>query len=138
MRVLLMAVGVAVAGYGGWLLVDATDGDEVVSLGAWLLGGVIAHDAAISAVAIGLVAIGARVLPTAAKAPAAVGLVVLGSFTIVAIPFLGRFGALEDNPTLLNGDYTTGYLVVTGLVLLGVGGATLLRRTRRSAPSNPE
>jgi hypothetical protein len=62
-------------------------------------------------------------------------LVLLGAITVVAVPFLGRFGALPDNPTLLDRDYTTGYAVLVGLVVLGVGLGALWSR-RRSRPED--
>jgi hypothetical protein len=56
-----------------------------------------------------------------------VGLVVLGSVTLLAVPVLGRFGARDDNPTLLDRHYGTGWLVVAGLVVLAVAVAGLVR-----------
>jgi hypothetical protein len=68
-----------------------------------------------------------RWLPSAARMPAAAGLVVLGTLTVVAIPFLGRFGAREDNPTLLDRNYVGGYLVVVALVVICVVVASVVR-----------
>ena len=53
----------------------------------------------------------ARGCPRSVRAPAAVALVVLGSVTLLAVPVLGRFGARPDNPTLLDRDYSAGWLV---------------------------
>ena len=47
-------------------------------------------------------------------------LVVLGTVTLLAVPVLGRFGARPDNPTLLDRDYTAGWLVLAGLTLVAV------------------
>ena len=38
------------------------------------------------------------------------GGVVLGSLTLLAIPVLGRFGERPDNATLLDRNYTVGWL----------------------------
>ena len=38
-----------------------------------------------------------------------VGLVVWGGLTVMAIPVLGRFGALAANPTLLDRPYLTSW-----------------------------
>jgi hypothetical protein len=59
------------------------------------------------------------------------GLLVLGSLTIMAIPVLGRFGARPDNPTLLDRNYTAGWLVVAGLTLVAVLAGMVSARTLR-------
>ena len=59
-----------------------------------------------------------------------VGAVVLASVTLVAVPALGRFGARPDNPTLLDRRYLAGWLVVAGLVAVGVVVATFVRSRR--------
>ena len=128
-RLVLGALGVLVAGYGGWLAVSR--GGDLVNLAVWLAGGVVLHDAVLALV---VVVAGALVLPLllpAARAPAVVGAVVLGSVTLMAVPVLGRFGARPDDPTLLDRDYTVGWLVLAGLTLLAVLAATLVRSRRR-------
>ncbi|MGB5936190.1 MAG: hypothetical protein WBG76_10025, partial [Ornithinimicrobium sp.] len=109
-RIALVALGVALILWGVWLLLGTADGADFINIGLWLGGGVIAHDVVIAAITIAIAALVSRVLPKAAQAPATVGLVVLGAVTLVAIPVLGRFGAREDNPTLLDRNYTAGYL----------------------------
>lgn len=132
-RVVLGALGVAVTAYGGWLLVSRQSGDQLRSAATWLVGGVLVHDLLLSAVVIVAGVVVSRLVPEPARAPVAVGGVVLGSLTLIAVPVLGRFGARPDNPTLLDRDYTTGWLVVAALV----GGAVVLasacraRRRRR-------
>ena len=54
----------------------------------------------------------------------------LGSVTLLAVPVLGRFGARADNPTLLDRDYIAGWLVLAGLVAVGVAAGTLVRSRR--------
>ena len=128
-RVAIGALGVLAGLYGGWLVLSR--GHDLLNLGLWLAAGVVLHDGllALFVLAIGTVAV--RLLPRAAKAPAVVGFVVLGSVTLLAVPVLGRFGARSDNPTLLDRDYTVGWLVLAGLVLVGVVTASLVGSRRR-------
>lgn len=121
------AVGVLVGLYGALLLLTRSDGDQLTSAMVWLAAGVVAHDAVIALVAMVLVGLAVRLPPAAARAPAVVALVVLGPFTLIAVPFLGRFGAKDDNPTLLDRPYVPGFLVVVGLVALAVVVASVVR-----------
>ncbi|CAI9407936.1 hypothetical protein [Nocardioides sp. T2.26MG-1] len=130
MRAVLGAAGVVIASYGGWLLV--TRGHDLRDVAVWLAAGVVLHDAVLALATLALGALATRLVPRAARAPVAVGSVVLGSVTLLAVPVLGRFGAREDNPTLLDRDYTAGWLALAGLTVLAVLVATLVRsRTDR-------
>ncbi len=131
-RVTLGAVGVALAAYGAWLLV--TRGHDQADAVVWLVAGVVVHDALLAVVTLALAAVALRLLPRAARAPVVVGFVVLGPLTLLAVPVLGRFGARADNPTLLDRDYTAGWLAVAGATALVVVVAALVRSRRvRSA-----
>jgi len=121
------ALGVLVGLYGAWLLLSRADAGDLLSLAFWLGGGVLAHDVGVAAVTLMVAVLAKRWLPSAARMPAAAGLVVLGTLTVVAIPFLGRFGAREDNPTLLDRNYVGGYLVVVALVVICVVVASVVR-----------
>jgi hypothetical protein len=121
------ALGVLVGLYGAWLLLSRADAGDLLSLAFWLGGGVLAHDVGVAAVTLMVAVLAMRWLPSAARMPAAAGLVVLGTLTVVAIPFLGRFGAREDNPTLLDRNYVGGYLVVVALVVICVVVASVVR-----------
>lgn len=127
-RVVLGVVGVAVIGYGGWLLV--TRGHDLGNVVVWLVAGVVLHDAVLALLTIALAALAVRLVPPAARAPVTVGFVVLAPLTILAVPVLGRFGARADNPTLLDRDYTAGWLVVAGLTAVVVVAAALVRSRR--------
>jgi len=118
-RVVLVLAGVAASAYGVVLLLDRPT-EDLVETGLWLAAGVLLHDAVLAPLVLGLGVVGARWLPARLRTPLAFGLVVLGSVTLVAVPVLGRFGAKPDNPTLLDRDYTTGWLVVAGLTLAAV------------------
>jgi len=114
-----MALGVGVGAYGAFRLLELGWGNLTATL-VWLAGGVILHDAVLAPATIAVAALGTALLPTWLRAPAAGGLLVLGTVTLTAVPVLGGFGALEDNPTLLDRDYATGWLVLLALVLAGV------------------
>jgi hypothetical protein len=130
MRLPLGAVGALIALYGGWLLVSRED--DLVAVATWLVAGVLLHDGVLAVAAVALGAVAARLVPTPARAPLAVGFVVLGSVTLLAVPVLGRFGANPGNPTILDRDYTAGWLVLAGLTAVAVLVASLVRsRTHR-------
>jgi hypothetical protein len=130
MRYVLGALGTVLGLYGGWLLL--TRGHDLVDVAVWLAAGVVLHDAVLAVATVLLGAVALRVLPHPSRAPAVVGFVVLGSVTLLAVPVLGRFGARTDNPTLLDRDYTAGWLVLAGLTVLAVVVATLVRSRRDS------
>ena len=60
-------------------------------------------------------------VPSRVRGPVATGLIVLGTVTATAIPMLGRFGERADNATLLDRNYTVGWLVFALLVVIGTG-----------------
>ena len=131
MRWLLGAGGVVVGVYGAWLLLTRQSGDQLVSAGQWLVGGVLLHDAVLAPVVVVAGVLTARALPTPVRAPASVVAVVLGSVTLLAVPVLGGFGRRPDNPSLLDRDYTAGWLLVAGLVVGGVVAGTTVRAMLR-------
>lgn len=129
MRAALVGLGVLLAGYGAWLLL--TRGHDLVDVAVWLVAGVLLHDGVLAVLTLVLGTVAVRAAPQPARAPMTVGLVVLGTVTLLAVPVLGRFGARADNPTLLDRDYTAGWLVLVGLTAIAVMGATLVRSRRR-------
>ena len=121
-RGVLGVLGVALVLVGVWRLLDIarTDFAKLLSTGVWLAGGVIAHDAVIAPLALGVGFLVVPRLPRPSRAPAAAGLIVLFSITLLAIPVIGRFGAKPDNPSLLDRPYGALWLVFAALVLVGV------------------
>lgn len=130
LRVALGAVGLAATTYG-LMMLDDRGPENLRAVVTWLVAGVILHDAVLAPLTILVCAVGARVLPGRFRAPVAGGLLVVGSVTLLAVPVLGRFGARPDNPTLLDRDYTTGWLVMAGLALVTM--LALARRRPRDA-----
>lgn len=126
------AGGVLCGLYGAWLLLTRTDTDQLVSAGVWLAGGVLLHDAVLAPAVVVLGVVAARLLPGAVRAPLAVVAVVVGSVTLLALPVL--LGREPDNPTLLDRDYTTGWLVLASLVVAVVACGRLVQERRRRGP----
>ncbi len=118
-RVALLVSGVLVGGYGAFRLLEL-GGDNLVATFVWLAGGLLLHDAVLAPLTIAVAAVGGHLLPTSVRGPAAAGAVVLGTVTLTAVPVLGRFGARADNPTLLDRDYASGWLLFAAAVLLAV------------------
>ncbi len=139
-RLVLGAVGVAVGGYGAFLLVSRTSTESLVATGVWLAAGVLLHDVVLSLAVIGVGAVVTRLLPVPVRLPAVVALVVVGSLTLVAVPVLGRFGAKADNPTLLDRPYLGSWLVLLALTVavVAVAGLVRARRGRSARPSSAD
>lgn len=132
LRAVLLLAGLGAATYGTLLLLRL-DLPDLLDVGLWMVGGVVLHDAVIAPVTVVGVLLLRRVVGADWRTPLTVGAVVLLTVTATAIPVLGRFGARPDNPTLLDRDYTAGWLLLAGAVLLGVLAAGLLARRRASS-----
>jgi hypothetical protein len=126
----LGALGVAVALYGAWLLVSR--GREHLDILLWLGTGVLLHDVVLSLAVVGIGVLVMRVVPRQVRGPVAAGAIVLASVTLMAVPVLGRFGERPDNPTLLPRDYTEGWLVFAGVVVLCTAAAVVVSSVRSS------
>ncbi|MDQ3104816.1 MAG: hypothetical protein M3Q87_06290, partial [Actinomycetota bacterium] len=59
---------------------------------------------------------------------------VWGSITLLAVPVLGEFGALADNPTLLDRPYLMSWVVGALLVITAVVTGGLLRQRSHNRP----
>ena len=137
-RLLLGALGVAVAAYGAWLLLqEVADNDwaDLVDTAVWLAGGAVLHDFVLVPLTLLLGLALVRLLPANLRAAVAGGLVVLGTVTLMAVPVLGGWGANADNPTILDRNYPVGWLVVAGVTMLVVVMTIVLRAGRRSGGS---
>jgi hypothetical protein len=131
LRSLLAVGGLAMAAYGVVRLLQE-DLSDVVDAFVWLGAGVLVHDGLVAPATLVLMAVSTWVVPEWLRGPVAAGFVVLATVTVAAVPVLGRFGARPDNPTLLDRDYGTGWLVLAALVALAVAAAAVrnLRRAR--------
>ncbi len=126
------ALGVAIGLWGAWLLLAYSFSTQF-GIARWLVAGVVLHDFVLVPLTLVVWFLLRRVLPAVARGPVAGGLVTLGALTLLAIPVLGRFRTVPSNPTLLDRNYTVGWLVVLLVVLLAVGGATAWRVLRRTS-----
>jgi heme A synthase len=131
-RAVLGSAGVLLAAYGAWLLLSRQDLERNLDVALWLAGGVLVHDVLLGSVVIVVSLLATRLLPAVARPAAGAGLVVLGSLTVLAVPFLGGFGRenAPDNPTLLDRDYTAGYLALAATVIIVVVLPVLLHSLR--------
>jgi hypothetical protein len=133
-RASLCVLGALTAAYGAWLLWDRQRPDQVWAVVRWFVGGVVLHDVAVAAVVLLAGLALTRWVPPVARAPVAVGAVVLSTVTVVAVPVLLSYGRKADNPTLLDRDYGTGWLVLAGVVVLTTAVAVLVRSRRDGGP----
>lgn len=136
MRVLLAAAGLAMIGWGGWYLAAEVLADEAIgwSVLGWLAAGPVLTDLVLLPLA-GLIGwTAARLLPRSWRAPAAVGLVLSTVLVLLAVPFLWRDFAPNQNPGLVDRDYPAGLLtalaVVWGVVLIAAITTAIAARMR--------
>jgi hypothetical protein len=135
LRFALGGVGVVLALVGVWHLLGNGFADLAATV-AWLVGGVVAHDALIAPLVV-LLGVGLLPrLPSWGRGPAVAGFVVLLTVTLTAVPVLGRFGAKPDDPWLLPRPYGALWLGFALVVVAAVVGASVLRR-RRSGKGAP-
>lgn len=128
----LGGLGVLAALYGVFLVLSRQEGlARLESVGIWLVGGVVLHDAVLAPLVIGLAWL-VRGTPTTWRRPAVVGLVVLGSLTLLAVPVLTGLGARADNPTLLDRPYGWSWLVTLVVVVALVVVAAVVGARRSS------
>ncbi len=131
----LLLAGAVIGLFGAWSLLRLGI-SNLFWASLWLAGGVVLNDGLVAGVALGAVALSLWLLPSWARAPVAAGFVVLGTVTVMAIPVLGRFGAHADNPRLLDRSYGVGWLVLAGIVAVGVIAASAVARRREVAEVN--
>ena len=129
LRIALAVLGLAAGLYGVWSLREV-DWADWWSLLTYLAGGVVLHDFVLAPIVAVIGVLAARTVPDTWRGPLAVAVVVWGTVTLMAVPVLGRFGALADNPTLLDRSYLTSWLVGTAVVLVAVAVAGSVRSAR--------
>ena len=137
LRVALGALGVAGIVWGGWLL--RNDGlDRLQSTALWLVGVVVLHDAVLAPLVVGLGVVAVKVLPRNHRALAAVVFLVWATVTLAVANVLSGLGGKPDMDSLLNRPYVSAWLVLTGLVVVGVVVTAAFRaRLRRARAPHP-
>lgn len=126
-RVVLTVAGVAAGLWGVWLMRDFS-GEQLLSVGIWLGGSVLLHDAVLAPLTVALGVVAARVLPRHARAAAGIAFLLWATLTVTFLPVLSGQGGKPDNDTILGRPYLASWLVLTGVL---VGGAVIAARRRR-------
>jgi hypothetical protein len=138
-RTVLLVVGVALIGLGGWVLTETVSPTRYGGLLVWLIGSVIAHDAVVAPLVAGVALVvgraGRRIRP-AVIAIVQVGVVLGVVLTLVVVPEIIRKAEGVENETVLPFDYGlrlgVAWLVVAVLTALAVAGWIVLARRRES------
>ncbi|MBF4580062.1 hypothetical protein [Frigoribacterium sp. VKM Ac-2530] len=138
-RAVLVVVGVALIGLGGWVLTETVSPTRYGGLLVWLIGAVIAHDAIIAPVVAGIALVvgrtGRRITP-AVLAIVQVGIVLGVVLTLVVVPEIIAKARGPKNDTVLPFDYGVrlgvAWLVVVVLTALAVVAWTVLARRREA------
>lgn len=117
-RGILIAGGVALAGYGVWLLVTRLSPVDLLWLAVWLAAAIVIHD--------GIIAPALAVVrrrwdraprrPRAVAATAQIGFAVGAVLTLYVAPELWAQARMPANPTILTGDYALRLLVIWGII----------------------
>lgn len=131
LRFLLGIAGVAVGLYGLWSMRDF-DFDQIRSLGLWLAGGVVLHDAVLAPLTVLLGLVASRLLPGHSQKHVAVAFVLWGTLTIVVLAVLSGMGGKPDNATLLDRDYRLSWLLGTAALAAIVLVISAVRARRRA------
>lgn len=126
-----LGIGLLVFGVGG-LLTNV----EGPALNSWLkvfAGGLIVHDALFAPlVVLGSVLL-TRVVPAGVRAPVQGAVIVSCALIAVAIPVVGGFGRLANNPSLLPSDHYGLRLAIALAVVWAITAVIAVMRLRRRA-----
>ena len=131
-RAALGVVGVAGICWGVWLLSD--DGTvDLRSTALFFVGVVVLHDAVLAPAVVVLGVVAMKALPRRFRVPAALGFLVWGTLTLAVANVLSGMGGKPGMDSLLHRPYLTAWLVLTGVLLLGVAVSAAIRtRGRRT------
>ena len=114
-RVILVAVGLVIGGYGA-VLVWENPPVIIVRIVAWALVGVVLHDLVFAPVCAALGFAGRRLIPGRWWPPVAVAAFCSIVLVFLAIPVYGKPGMRPDNMTVLDRNYPLGLWISLGLV----------------------
>lgn len=132
LRAILLLTGVGFALWGVWQMRDFTH-EQLASMGTWLAGGVILHDAVIAPVTVVLGVGAARALPGRLRAMAAMAFLVWATLTVAFFNVLSGQGGRPDNDTILHRPYVLSWLVLTvAIAVVALISAHASRRAARS------
>jgi hypothetical protein len=114
-QAVLMALGLAIAGYGAILL---WENPRVIlfRIVVWALAGVVLHDLVFAPLCVALGFAGRRLLPQRWWAPVAVAAFCTVVLVMVAIPVFDKPGMRPDNMTVLDRNYHAGLWISLAIV----------------------
>ncbi|MTE13790.1 hypothetical protein [Nocardia aurantiaca] len=136
-RILLCVSGIGLAAYGVDLLLKMSTTD-LRSVAVWFIGAILAENLVFGPVAALAGVLGHHVLPARWWSAYTVGAFISLALILLAIPVLGREGAVPGNDTVLDRDYTVGLIVSLAVVWAVVAAYLLLTRGRRSPATAAE
>jgi uncharacterized membrane protein len=116
-RSLLLLTGVGFGLWGIWLMRDFTP-EQLISMGTWLAGGVIVHDAVIAPVTVLLGVVAARLLPGRTRSVAAIAFLVWATLTVAFANVRSGQGGKPDNDTVRHRPYGLSWLILTIAVVI--------------------
>ena len=118
-RVVLLGVGVALAGWGLTLLWDNTPA-VLLRIAMWALIAVVLHDAVFAPLCVAIGWGGRRLLPVTWWAPVAVAGLCTMVLIALAVPVFDKPGQRPDNSTVLDRNYSLGLWISLTLVWAAV------------------
>lgn len=130
-RGLLILTGVGFGLWGLWLMRDF-QASQLLSIGKWLVGGVVLHDGILAPLTVGLGVLASRVLPGHLRAVAGVAFLIWATLTVAFFNVLSGQGGKPDNATVLHRPYVLSWLVMTGVI---AGAAVIAARRRQTGPA---
>lgn len=131
----LVAMGVAIGGYGAWQLWEFPT-DALLRIAVWAAAGVIIHDFVFAPLTAALGYTSRRLIKGRWWPPVAVAAMCSITLVLLAIPVFDTPGAKPDNPSVLDRDYPLGLGVSLALVWASVPlwyAISALSRRRRGA-----
>lgn len=139
-RTVLGVVGVAIAGYGAYLVVRTVPWTSYLAIAIWLAAAVVLHDAvlvpAVSLLRAATFRAGRR-LPAAAVALIEGAFVVGGVLSLVAVPEIWAKHLGRQNATVLPGAYGQALLMTwVVLAVLTAGSVAVLAMIARRRPAH--
>lgn len=126
-RVLLMIVGLALAGYGATLVFENPP-VIMMRMAVWALVAVAVHDVVFAPLCAALGFAARRVLPVSWQPPVAIAALCSVVLGLLAIPVFDKPGMRPDNMTVLDRDYHAGLWISLAVVWAFVPGYLVARR----------
>lgn len=124
-------IGLAVIAWGVYGLLDHATVTKPLNWLLFFMGGLIVHDAIVVPCVALISVLIVRVVPTRVRPVVQATLIVGAVLALIAVPVVGGWGRLANNPSLLPLDYGRNLAIVLGVVA-GVGVLLAVRAARRA------